>query len=213
MKALAFNGSPRSNSTTATLLEKALEGAASQQADTDLIHLNQLTMKGCQSCFSCKMRGGKNLGKCVLNDDMTPLYEKIEGADAIFLGSPIYFGTVTAQAKLFIDRLFPYLSYKDLSSPSIFPKKISVGLFYTQHVEDSSFFQSHIDFNEMVFSMLFGTVETLISTDTIHVEDYSKLVADDIESGVDRKLKHRQEVFPKDCEKAFNIGSEFMKNL
>ncbi len=212
MKALAFNGSPRKNNTTATLLLKALEGAASQGADTEMVHLNQLTMKGCQSCFSCKMRDKESFGKCVLNDDMTPLYDKIEGADAVFLGSPIYFGAVTAQAKLFIDRLFPYLSYKDLSSPTIFPGKISVGLFYAQHVDDSKFFKSHMDFNEMVFSMLFGTVQTLISTDTVHVEDYSKLVADDIETGLARKLKHQQEVFPKDCEKAYEMGIEFVKN-
>ena len=210
MRALAFNGSPRKNSTTATLLKKALEGGASQGADIEMFHLNELTIKGCQSCFSCKMRNGESYGKCILIDDMTPIYGKIEEADAFFLGSPIYFGAVTAQAKLFIDRLFPYLSYEDLSSFSIFPKKISVGLFYTQHIDDPDFFQSHMEFNEMVFSMLFGKARTLISTDTIHVDDYSKLVADEIEAGLERKLKHRKEVFPKDCEKAFHMGVEFL---
>ena len=47
---------------------------------------------------------------------------KIEHADALFLGSPIYFGTVTSGTKMFIERLFPYFTYKDYSS--LFPRKI-----------------------------------------------------------------------------------------
>ena len=82
MKVLVFNGSPRRDGTTATLLKKALEGAISQGAETELIQLNQLNMKGCQACFSCKKRGGKSYGKCVQKDDMTELYGRIEQADA-----------------------------------------------------------------------------------------------------------------------------------
>ena len=89
MKVLAFNGSPRNTWNTATLLKKALEGAASQGAETEFIQLNELNMKGCQSCFSCKKRGGKSYGNCALKDDMTPLYGKIEQADAFFVGSPV----------------------------------------------------------------------------------------------------------------------------
>ncbi len=209
MNILAFNGSPRKNSTTATLLNKALEGATSQGGQTEFIQLNQLKMKGCQSCFSCKKRGGESYGKCVLKDDMTLLYDKIECADAIFVGSPIYFGAVTAQTKLFVDRLYPYLCYKDYSS--LFPKKIPVFLIYTQDIDNPKAFDAHIQFNEMVFSMVFGSAKTLISTDTFHVKDYSKIVADAVEAHADRKMKHQQQVFPKDCEKAFEMGVRFAK--
>ncbi len=65
MNVIAFNGSPRKNGTTATLLHKALEGAASQGAKTEFVQLSQLAMKGCQACFSCKKRGGKSYGRCV----------------------------------------------------------------------------------------------------------------------------------------------------
>ena len=211
MHVLAFNGSPRKNSTTATLLEKALEGAASQGAETELIQLNELSIKGCQGCFSCKERGGKSYGKCVQTDDMTPLYEKIEQADAFFIGSPLYFGTITASAKMFVERLYPYLNYGSLSSN--FPKKIDTGLIYTMGVnyQEMTMFDQHIQFNHMIFSMLFGSAETLLSTDTFHVKDYSKIVADALESLVDRKLKHQREEFPKDCEKAFEMGARFVK--
>jgi len=56
MKVMAFNGSPRKKWNTATLLEKALEGASSKGAETELIHLYDLNYKGCISCFSCKMK-------------------------------------------------------------------------------------------------------------------------------------------------------------
>jgi hypothetical protein len=72
-------------------------------------------------------------------------------------------------------------------------------------------FDQIIQFNQMIFSFLFGSAETLISTDTFHVEDYSKIVADVLELSVDKKLKHRKEVFPKDCEKAFEMGAQFAK--
>ncbi|MEE8470671.1 MAG: flavodoxin family protein [Dehalococcoidia bacterium] len=212
MQVLAFNGSPRKDSTTATLLGKALEGAASQGAETELIQLYQLSMKGCQGCFSCKTRGGKSYGKCILKDDMTPLYEKLERADAFVVGSPIYFGTITASAKMFVERLFPYLNYGDFL-PN-FPKRISTGLIYTMGVNDEemAMFDQQIQFNEGIFSMLFGSAETLLSTDTFHVKDYSKIVADALETLVDRKLQHQREAFPGDCEKAFEMGARFARD-
>ena len=140
---------------------------------------------------------------------MTPLYEKIEQADAFFVGSPIYFGSVTSESKMFIDRMFPYLSYRNISSN--FPKKIPTAWIYTMAADDQQawMFEQHIQFTQMVFSMLFGPVETLISTDTFHVKDYSKIVADALEAFVDKKLKHQREVFPQDCEKAFEMGTRF----
>jgi multimeric flavodoxin WrbA len=209
MNVIAFNGSPRQNGTTATLLNKALEGAASQGAKAEFVQLNQLSMKGCQACFSCKKRGGKSYGRCALKDGMTPLYGKIEHADAIFLGSPIYFGTVSSGTKMFIERLFPYFSYKDYSS--IFPKKIPVGLICTLGADDrqEQVFRQHMQFNQMILSMLLGPAELLVSTDTIHVEDYSEIVADALVARLGQKLEHHRTVFPMDCEKAFAMGARF----
>ena len=209
MNVIAFNGSPRKNGTTATLLNKALEGAASQGAKTEFVQLNQLDMKGCQACFSCKKRGGKSYGKCAHIDGMTPLYGKIERADAILLGSPIYFGTVSSGTKMFIERLFPYFTYKDYSS--LFPRKIPVGLICTLGAGDQEekVFRPQIQFNQMILSMLLGPTEVLVSTDTLHVEDYSEIVADGLEPQVDRKLEHQRRVFPLDCEKAFEMGARF----
>jgi multimeric flavodoxin WrbA len=210
MYVIAFNGSPRQNGTTATLLRKGLDGAASRGARTEFIQLNQLDMKGCQACYSCKKRGGKSYGKCALADGMTPLYRKIEDADAIFLGSPIYFGTVTSETKMFIERLFPYFSYKAYSSN--FPKKIPVGLIFTMGVDDQQMekmFRQHIQLNQMMLSGILGPAEILVSTDTLHVENYSEIVADALETRIGQKLEHQRTVFPLDCEKAFEMGARF----
>jgi multimeric flavodoxin WrbA len=98
MKALAINGSPRKAWNTATLLKNTLDGAASQGAETKLIHLYDLDFKGCTSCYACKLKNGKSYGKCGMNDNLTPILENIfNDIDVLLLGSPIYFGTATGE--------------------------------------------------------------------------------------------------------------------
>src|SRR5665647_2434162 len=112
MKIMAVNGSPRKTWNTATLLKKALKGAASQGAETEFFHLYDLNYKGCISCFACKTRGGKSYGRCAVKDDLTPVLKKVEEADSIIFGSPIYFGTATGEMRSFMERLlFPYTTY------------------------------------------------------------------------------------------------------
>ena len=72
MKIMAFNGSPRKkNWNTVTLLEHALQGAASVGAETELVQLYDLDFSGCISCFSCKKRNRKADGVCAVQDDLT----------------------------------------------------------------------------------------------------------------------------------------------
>jgi len=127
LKVIAVNGSPRKKWNTAILLEKALEGAASAGAKTEAVHLYDLSFKGCVSCFACKIVGGKSYGRCAVKDDLEPLLEEAAMSDALILGSPIYFGSVTGEMRSFMERLlFPYLAY---TSPprSLFPRTIDTG--------------------------------------------------------------------------------------
>jgi multimeric flavodoxin WrbA len=195
MKVMAVNGSPRKIWNTATLLKKALKGAASQGAETELVHLYDLDFKGCISCFACKTRGGKSYGKCAVKDDLRPIFKKIESADAIILGSPIYFGIVSGEMRSFMERLlFPYFTYTD-PPESLFPKKMPTGFIYTMNVTEEQ--------------MVFGASESLCSFDTCQFKDYAKVVADRFDP--EKKARRRQEVFPKDCEKAFAMGARFAK--
>ena len=208
MKVIAFNGSPRKEWNTATLLEKALEGAASQGAETELVHLYDLKYKGCMSCFACKTKGGESYGRCAVQDDLTPILKKVETADVIILGSPIYFGTVSGEMRSFMERLmFPYLTYTH-PPRSLFPKKIKTGFIYTMNAPEERVkefgFPQHVG-NEMILKLLFGASESLCSFDTYQFEDYSKVVADLFDP--EEKAKRRKEVFPQDCEQAFDMGA------
>lgn len=211
MKIIAVNGSPRKTWNTATLLNKALEGATSQGAETELIHLYDLNFKGCTSCFACKTIGGKSYGKCAMNDDLTPVLEKIGKADAIILGTPIYFGAASGEMRSFMERMiFPYLTY-DRDTRTLFPRKIRIGLIYTMNAPDEFIkmiqWDEQIGFNGRVLKMVFGYSESLLSTDTYQFDDYSKYATSMFDP--EKKAKRRQEVFPEDCAKAYNMGVRF----
>lgn len=214
MKAMAINGSPRKGWNTATLLEKALEGAASQGAETELVHLYDLDFKGCRSCFECKTIGGPSYGRCAATDDLTPILRRIEDADALILGSPIYYGIVSGEMRSFMERLlFQYMTYTE-PRQSLVPKKIKTGFIYTMNAREEGVKPSgqaqHFALNERVLSMIFASSESLCSYDTYQFEDYSKVVADLFDPA--EKKKRREEVFPKDCEKAFEMGARLAEH-
>jgi multimeric flavodoxin WrbA len=213
MKIIAFNGSPRKEWNTATLLKNALEGALSQGAKTELIHLYDLNYKGCVSCFACKEKESKSYGRCAVRDDLKPIFKKIEVADALILGSPIYLGNISGQMQSFLERLvFPYLTYTD-PPESLFPKKIPVGFIYTMGLTEELMvefgYQQHFAGIERFLTRIFGLSQALLSFDTYQFKDYSKVVAPRFNPA--EKLKRRQEVFPKDCQKAFEMGTRFAR--
>ena len=217
MKVLAINGSPRKNWNTATLLHKALEGAASRGAETEIIHLNDLTFKGCQSCFACKTIGSKSYGKCATKDDLTPILDRIKDADALILGSPVYLGAATGIMRSFLERLiFPYAVYH-IDEPTLFPKRINTCFIYTMNITEIELksgrfgLYTHISMTEMFLKRIFGASESLISTDTYQFDDYSKVVAPKYDAA--KKAERREKVFPLDCEKAFEIGARFAKAI
>lgn len=208
MNVIGINGSPRKQWNTATLVAKALEGAASQGATTELVHLYDLNFKGCKSCFACKMRGGKSYGKCVMNDDLAPVLEKIAAADALVIGSPIYFGMVTGETRSFLERLlFPYLTYT-VPYGTLFPGKIRTGFIYTMNVPEELSDEWGYDYifkgNERYTQLLLGEAETLCAFDTCQVEDYSKLVIECFDPN--QKAKRRTDVLPIEGQRAFELG-------
>jgi multimeric flavodoxin WrbA len=86
-------------------LQHALDGAASRGANVEMIHLYDYNYKGCISCFSCKLKGGKSYGRCAVKDDLEPILNKVHDVDAIILGSPIYFGMPTGVIRSCMERL------------------------------------------------------------------------------------------------------------
>ena len=170
---LAINGSPRTKCNTATLLNNALEGAASQGAETELVHLYKLNFKGCISCFACKLINGESYGRCAVNDDLTPILKKAEEADAIILGSPICLGTATGEMRSFMERLiFPYLVY-DTNHSTLFKKKIKTGLICIMGAREDEMklmgYDRYFNMAEMDIKRIFGESESLFGPTPINL--------------------------------------------
>jgi len=96
---LGIVASPRKNGNTEILVNEALEEAANLGAKTELWTIVNRKIEGCNACFGCVPSG-----KCVIDDDMSELYRLLKQADGVIFGSPVYFWSVTSQAKTIIDR-------------------------------------------------------------------------------------------------------------
>jgi multimeric flavodoxin WrbA len=96
-------GSPRKKGNSATLAEQVAAGASSSGARVETFFLHDLNIKPCTACDGCRKK--KHID-CVIQDDMQMLYSKLRSADAVVIASPIYWFTVSAQTKLFMDRWY-----------------------------------------------------------------------------------------------------------
>ena len=99
MKVLGIVCSPRVEGNTAILVREALDAAQDGGAEVELLSMAGLNIAPCDGCRSC--RDGV---ECQIKDDMEPIYQKMKEADGIIVGTPVYFWSVSAQAKILIDR-------------------------------------------------------------------------------------------------------------
>lgn len=121
-KILAVMGSPRRGKNTEEMLHIFVEEHFVHE-DVEVLFLQDMDYSPCVSCYGCA-----RVSKCVLIDDLTPIYEKIDGADILLLASPIYFNSVSAQLKSMIDRMQVYWSRKYILQEAIPPTKIGYAL-------------------------------------------------------------------------------------
>jgi len=149
MKIIGFIGSPRKDGNTAWAVHKILEGAKEKGAQTQVFYSGELNIKPCQGCLSCVKSG-----KCAVNDDMQKIYDALKQADALVLGSPVYMAQMSAQAKIFTDRLFAQITPR--FSPHF--KEENAGkkliLVFTQGNPNAEMFRTYFDYTENMFKML-----------------------------------------------------------
>ncbi len=157
MNIVGFIASPRKNGNTAWVVNKILEGAKEQGAKTEAWYSNELDIKPCRACMGCVQNN-----RCVMNDDMQRLYGALKNADALVLGAPLYMGQMSAQAKLFTDRLFAQITPR--FSPRF--KEENAGkkliLAFTQGNPDAGKFQTYYDYTKNMFQLLEFDVKDLI---------------------------------------------------
>ncbi len=106
MNILALVGSPRKGSNTDLLVNAIIEGAAANNHSASKVYLYNVDIAPCVDCKACKTGNYK----CALGDDMQTLYRKLEEADVIVFGTPLYWYGPTAKMKLLLDRLRPFVA-------------------------------------------------------------------------------------------------------
>lgn len=212
MKVIAINGSPRKNWNTAKILLSALDGAASEGAEGEIVHLYDLNFKGCVSCFSCMKSDGSGMWHCALKDDLQPVLERIMRADVVFVGSPIYCGNVTGETRCFLERLaFMNGSYDGESAPKS-DNKTSAAFFFTMNIREDQANSKDFDYPPMLeqnFSLLDslgGEKKCCVCYNTWQFDDYSKYMNKIFD--IEDKRKWHEEHFPIDLKNAFEIGRE-----
>ena len=98
---LIISSSPRRGGNSETLCNEFYEGAIEAGHNAEVVCLREKNINYCKGCYVCRKRG-----KCAQDDDMLPLLEKVKKADVLVLATPVYFYSMCAQLKTFIDRLF-----------------------------------------------------------------------------------------------------------
>lgn len=206
MKVIGINGSPRKKWNTATLIQDALDGAAEAGAETELFNLYDLDFRGCTSCFSCKRIGIPD-HRCAMRDGLTPVVEAARDADAVIIGSPIYFMGLTAETEAFLERfLFPYTTYGN--GPTFCKKPVRLAYIYTMNITEVQRKSFDVDFNR--FRDFSGALfrcqpEELYCYNTWQYSDYARYEHScfDMES----KRVQKEVQFPLDRQAARELGS------
>lgn len=206
-----INGGNRKDKNTDKMCKSFAKGVEEAGGKARIIYLYDVDFKGCRSCFACKLLGGKNYGKCAYPDGLKEILEKVSLADGIVFASPVYFGDVSGVMKMFLERLvFPYIRY-DENYTAIAPKRLETAVIYTMNVNEKDF-ETYIGkddlgplgFFELWIEKVYQKPKRICAFNTYQFGDYNKYfskVWDEKD-----KRKHKEEVFPKDLERAYEAG-------
>ncbi len=212
MKVIGINGSPRKNQNTHQMLQSALDGFSSQGYETQIYHLKDIRFNGCISCFGCKVKGSRNVGKCMLRDNLHHVINEIvDEADALIIASPIYFSDVTGMVRNFTERLlFPNCLYRRDGSV-IYPRRIPVLIIYTMNCPDESIYDDVIKRFNQNYEQFLGPVTSICATDTYQFKDYSRYESEAFDPEHKKQVHETQ--FPADLQKAYDCAVSISNDI
>jgi multimeric flavodoxin WrbA len=190
MKVLGIMGSPRRQSNTEILLDKALEGAKEAGAEVEKVLVSKLKISPCLEIYACLKDGN-----CAIKDDMRLLYEKLLEADHIIFASPIFFYGITSQAKAIIDRCQALWVRKHVLGMGKEDKRVRRGVFISVGATRG----------KKLFDGAVLTVKYFF--DAIGV----KYSGDLLVRGIDNKGQIREH--PTALEDAFRLGQELVREI
>jgi len=123
-KVLVLLGSPRKKGNSALLAERIARGAKSVGAKVETLFIHGMKIAPCKSCYACQKPDSKG---CSINDDMQSVYKKLLEADAWVIASTVYWFTMSAQTKLWMDRCFALPAYAEQPFAG---KRIAIAMTY-----------------------------------------------------------------------------------
>lgn len=153
-------GSPRHNHNTGLLVQRVLDGAAEAGMSSQSFYVHDYRVGLCDACDACKQ-----LGRCIKEDDMQIAYRALNESKALVIGTPIYFDHVSAQLKLFLDRLYPYCGP---NMEKLFPAGVKAALVFTYGDADPHLYDGVAGWlrERLAFYYDIETVATLAAADT-----------------------------------------------
>lgn len=123
-KVLVLLGSPRKKGNSAVLADRIARGARSAGARVETRYLHRLDIRPCTGCMKCQKKGARG---CVIRDDMQDVYRSMEEANAWVIASPVYWFTMSAQVKLWMDRSLAFTTY---AKDAFAGKRIAIAMSY-----------------------------------------------------------------------------------
>ena len=206
MKIVAVNGGPRKGKNTDQMLDAFLAGVkeANHEAEVQVIRLYDYQFTGCRSCFACQLKKNRGDLQCWVKDDVTQLLKDTYHADGIVFASPIYYCNVTAQLRLFWERL----QYPGPSS-----RKVPTTLIYTSNADEKGlreFMGKPLDINSMYLDACFHVQpEVVTSCNTFQYND-NELFDDKFRAPAKAKWQHHEEQFDTDLRNAREAGKRMV---
>jgi multimeric flavodoxin WrbA len=188
MKVLGIMGSPRKQSNTDILLDKALEGAREAGAEIEKVLVSKFKVSPCLEIYACLQDGN-----CAIKDDMQSLYQKFLETDHIILASPMFFYGITSQAKAIVDRCQALWVGRHVLGMGKEDKRVRRGVFVSIGATRG----------EKLFDGAVLTVKYFF--DAIGV----KYSGDLLVRGIDNKAEIKEH--PKALDDAFRLGQELVR--
>ena len=197
-------------------MERAAEGAQSVGAETEVIRLYDYEYKGCISCLACKLKNSKTNGLRAYKDALTPVLQKAQEADAVIVGSPVYYNYPVGQVRAFIERwLFPIGSYvwEDGKQKVYRDKEIPTGLIYTMNcpkdLMENWNYPAILGDTATTMEQVMGHNELLYICNTYQFRDYSKYEFNLFDE--EEKRAYRDAHFEEDLQNAYDLGVRIAK--
>jgi multimeric flavodoxin WrbA len=151
---VVYNGSPRMDGNTTTILDLVAKGARDAGAEVKYYTLFKMKFMACQGCFACRMKDD-----CVINDELHAALQTTKAADAVVIGSPVFMMQMTGPVKNLYDRFFPLMDAE--GRPRFGAKKVLT--VYSQSMDDLHAYDSYYEYTAAMYpSFGFEWVDNIV---------------------------------------------------